>query len=424
MSATIIKSDSHGITVQVFIPIPEGKGNLGMLERENLIQQGVNQAGLIATEYALSQFDTDGSPIMIEDKKHTSKGSVSKAYQTPYGEIVLCRHVYQSNLGGCTFCPLDNDARIITSSTPKLAKMVSSKYSESAANHVQKDLESNHGRHLSKQYIQSLSQSIGNLIAEKKNWSYSIDVPQEDVSTIGISLDGACMLLCNDGYRQAMVGSISLYDSVGERLYTRYTALPPEHGKAQFHQAFGREIKHIQKLYPEAHYVGIADGASDNWTFLQPYVEEQILDFFHASEYLSKASKAAFKQSFQTSQWLEKVCHTLKHSEDGATLVLKELKSLLNKRMKDEKREVVESAITYFTNHLHQMDYYKYQQHHYPIGSGVIEAACKVIVKQRLCNSGMKWTDSGARTVLALRCFNKSDGMWEQFWNKRDKYGK
>jgi hypothetical protein len=88
------------------------------------------------------------------------------------------------------------------------------------------------------------------------------------------------------------------------------------------------------------------------------------------------------------------------------------------------KKEIIQSAITYFTNHLHQMNYRKYLQNNWPIGSGVIEAACKVIVKQRLCNSGMKWTDYGAKTVLALRCFNKSDGMWEQFWNKVNRYGK
>ena len=104
--------------------------------------------------------------------------------------------------------------------------------------------------------------------------------------------------------------------------------------------------------------------------------------------------------------------------------VLKEFEALLKKRMTDKKKEIVKSAITYFTNHLHQMDYHDYKKKHYPIGSGVIEAACKVIIKQRLCNSGMRWTDNGARTVLALRCFNKSDGMWEQFWNKINRYGK
>ena len=424
MSATIIKTEKKGITVQVYIPIPEGKENMSMLEREELIQQGINQAGQLATEYTLSQFDTDGTPITVKEKKHTSKGQVSKAYQTPYGEVVVCRHVYQTNEGGCTFCPLDNDARIITSATPKLAKMVSSKYSESGATHVQKDLEANHGRHLSKQYIQSLSQSIGSLIAEKKNWSYDIDVSATHVKTISISLDGACMLLCNDGYRQAMVGSISLYYFGGERLYTRYTALPPEYGKEQFYKAFDHEIKNVRKLYPDADYVGVADGAADNWTFLQSRVGEQILDFFHASEYLTKASKAAFKRPEQASQWLQKACHTLKEMEGGAVLVLIQMKEFLNRKITDDKKEMIQSSITYFTNHLHQMNYCKYLQNNWPIGSGVIEAACKVIIKQRLCNSGMKWTDKGARTVLALRCFNKSDGMWEQFWNKVNRYGK
>ena len=407
MSATIIKAERKGITVQLFIPIPEGKENMSMLEREELIRQGVNQAGQLATEYALSQFDTDGTPITVKGKKHTTKGQVSKAYQTPYGEVVLCRHVYQTNEGGCTFCPLDNDARIITGATPKLSKMVSSKYSESGATHVQKDLETNHGRHLSKHYIQSLSRSIGSLIAEKKNWNYDIDVSGDHVKTVSISLDGTCMLLCNDGYRQAMVGSISLYYFGGERLYTRYTALPPEYGKEQFYKAFDHEIKSVHKLYPNAGYVGVADGAADNWTFLQSRVDEQILDFFHASEYLSKASKAAFKHPDQANGWFQKACHTLKEEKDGAELVLRQMQAFKNGKIKEDKKEIIQSSITYFTNHRHQMNYWKYKQNNWPIGSGVIEAACKVIIKQRLCNSSMKWTDNGARIVMALRCFNK-----------------
>jgi hypothetical protein len=234
MPATIIKTEAKGITVQLFIPIPSGKSTTGILERENLIQQSVNLAGQLATQYALSQFDTDGSPITVNGKKQTSKGQVSKAYQTPYGEITLYRHVYQTNEGGCTFCPLDNDARIITGSTPKLARMIGSKYSESCAGWVQKDMEDNHGRHLSKQFIQSLCSSTGDLIAKKRNWNYAIDISGESVSTIGVSLDATCMLFCDGDYRRAMVGSISLYDSQGERLHTRYFALSPECGEEQF----------------------------------------------------------------------------------------------------------------------------------------------------------------------------------------------
>jgi hypothetical protein len=423
MPATIIRSDSNGVLLKIETEIflPKGKG---MLEVEELIQSSVHNVGLMVTECAFWEFDTDGSPITIEGKKYTSKGQVPKAYQTPYGEITIARHVYQSNQGGSTYCPLDDAARIITGSTPKLAKMVSSKYGESGSRQVQKDLNDNHGRYLSCSYIQDISQSVGSLIGEKKKWKYTTDVPEASVSTVGVSVDGTCMLLCGDGWRVAMVGSLSLYDSGGERLYTRYTALPPEYGKEGFHQSFEHEIKQIRKLYPNADYVGIADGAADNWTFLQSHAEEQILDFYHACEYLSKASKAAFKRPFEEKAWYDKHRQMLKKEEKGAGLVLKELESLLDKRLKESKKEEIRKSITYFRNHQHQMDYCSYRKKKWPIGSGVVEAACKVIIKQRLCNSGMRWTDSGAKTVLAIRCFNKSDGMWDQFWNKINRYGK
>jgi hypothetical protein len=93
----------------------------------------------------------------------------------------------------------------------------------------------------------------------------------------------------------------------------------------------------------------------------------------------------------------------------------------LNKRISDVKKEKIRAAITYFSNHWEQMDYRGFKKNNLPIGSGVIEAACKVIIKQRLCAAGMKWTDKGAKTVLMLRCLNESDTMWEQFWDKKCK---
>jgi hypothetical protein len=58
-----------------------------------------------------------------------------------------------------------------------------------------------------------------------------------------------------------------------------------------------------------------------------------------------------------------------------------------------------------------------------PIGSGVTEAACKVLVKQRLCGSGMRWTESGAAAVLAVRCLTYTAGRWSQFWGRIDRDG-
>jgi len=417
MEAEIIKADSKSITIQVTIPISKE-----MLSTEEAIQSGVNHAGKLATQYALSQFDTDGSPIQVETKKYTSKGQLSKTYQCPFGEFELCRHVYQSNEGGITYCPLDNDARILVFSTPKFAKMVSHKYSQIGSLHVQRDLKENHGRSISRTYIQDISRAVGD-VALTKSWKYVTGIASEEVSNIGISLDGTCMLLRQDGWRQAMVGSISLYNEEGERIHTTYIAQAPEYGKETFYGDFTKAIESIKKTYEGKQCIGVADGAADNWKFLQSFVQIQVLDFFHATEYLALVSKAAFKRKNEGKEWLTQSCHTLKHEKDGAEILLKEMTTFMKKKISRAKKENIDQSITYFTNHLEQMNYSSYLSQNIPIGSGVIEAACKVIIKQRMCNSGMRWTEDGAKNILVLRCFNETDGKWIQFWNKISKMG-
>jgi hypothetical protein len=61
---------------------------------------------------------------------------------------------------------------------------------------------------------------------------------------------------------------------------------------------------------------------------------------------------------------------------------------------------------TYFRNHHHQMHYVEAMSANLPIGSGITEAACKVIIKARLCCSDMKWKDKGASVVLSLRALS------------------
>ena len=421
MEMEIIKTSSESVTFQLHmeVTIPLKKG---MLDMEDAIQQAVNEAGVKCTEYALSQFDTDGKPIVVEDRKYTSKGKLSKTYQCPFGEFNLFRHVYQSNAGGSTYCPLDNDARIIVYSTPKFAKMASMKYSQSSAKHVQRDLKENHGRHISHTYIQNISKAVSE-VATSKSWKYSTGIPASDVLYIVISLDGTCMLLREDGWRQAMVGSISLYNHEGERIHTAYLAQSPEYGKETFYRDLKQEIEATKKAYPDKKCIGIADGAADNWKFLESFADVEVLDFFHASEYLTKVSKALFTNRDEGGEWLKQVCHILKHETNGAELLLKGMQVRMKKIKNKAKKEEIEKSITYFTNHLQQMDYSEYLSRKIPIGSGVIEAACKVIIKQRMCSSGMRWNDEGAKSVLVLRCFNETDGKWKQFWDKIAKMG-
>ena len=304
----------------------------------------------------------------------------------------------------------------------KIDVTIGNKYSQSDSRQVQKDLKDNHCRAISHTYIQNINDAIGE-VACRSVWRYIPAVSPSEVSSVGFSLDCACMLLRDDGWRQAMVGSISLYDNEGERLHTTYLAQSPEHGKEKFLRNYEIEIAATKKRYQGKTYIGVADGAADNWTFLEKHTSKQVLDFYHATEYLAKVSNAAFRRKFEAKDWLKQSCHTLKHEIDGAKTLLKEMKTMLKKKITDKKKEEIRTAITYFTNHIHQMDYSTYLAEKIPIGSGVVEAACKVIVKQRMCNSGMRWSEEGAKNVLMLRCFNETDDKWKQFWDKIVKMG-
>lgn len=69
------------------------------------------------------------------------------------------------------------------------------------------------------------------------------------------------------------------------------------------------------------------------------------------------------------------------------------------------------------------MDYARCLAEHWPLGSGVTEAACKTLVKQRLCQSGMRWKEAGAGIILSLRALVLTKSRWQQFWDKIDQYG-
>jgi hypothetical protein len=66
------------------------------------------------------------------------------------------------------------------------------------------------------------------------------------------------MLLCEEGWREAMVGTIALYDATGERQHTIYIGATPEYGKARFLERLEREITRTKTRSPQATYVGIA----------------------------------------------------------------------------------------------------------------------------------------------------------------------
>jgi len=232
----------------------------------------------------------------------------------------------------------------------------------------------------------------------------------------------------DEGFREAMVGSISLYDGDGKRQHTIYLGEAPEYGKASFKQRYEHEIGRVKATYPNALYLGIADGAKDNWTFLTPHTSRQLLDFYHATEYLAQASEAVYPQKTgkaKRQQWLSTRCSQLKHEENAAQTILDELTAIITTQLSVSVKADLAAAITYFSNNIAQgrMNYAQHLNDKLPIGSGVIEAACKTLVKQRLCGSGMRWKTRGAKIVISLRALVQTKNRWQQFWDKINQLG-
>jgi hypothetical protein len=421
MSAKLLSVSGQEVKIEVTIELDRS-----MLKTEERIQKSLNEAGCLASMEALNYFDTDGSPIEVGGELWRTKGQQPKAYQTPYGEVSIDRHVYQRSGGGKTYCPLEREARIVVTSTPRFAKQVSSKMASGPAREVQRDWLDNHGRSVAVSYLQRLSEAVASVAqAKEEAWSYAPPPLESAVSTVSIGLDGTCMLLCEDGWREAMAGTVSLYDTEGERQHTIYIGATPEYGKSRFLERLEREVQRTKQAYPGATYVGIADGAEANWRFLEQHTRVQILDFYHAVGYLGAAASAAHPHdTAQRELWLSERCHQLKHAPGAAETLYREMVQLQKRSgLTKTVREQLDAAVTYYYNHKHQMNYAQYRENHYPIGSGVTEAACKTLVKQRLCNSGMRWKEKGAAMILSLRALVLTPTRWTQFWNKLDQYG-
>jgi len=424
MSAAIINRNEKSFTVQVEIPYSNS-----MLDGEEHLQRGLNEAGSLGTKEVLSQFNTDGSIIEIGGVKLYPHGEREpKEFQSPYGPVVVDRYVYQSSEGGKRFVPLDQDARIVGTSTPKFAKMVSSKYACDGAPGVQRDLHDNHGRPVALSFIKNVSDLVGTIaIAKEAAWSYKLPEFSKAVQSISVGLDGTCLNMMEDGWREAMCGTIAFFDKSGDRLHTIYSAAPPEYGKAKFLEKFGAEVDNVIELFPNKPIVGLADGAASNWGFLGERTDILTVDFWHMSEYLAKAANAMFPGKSNTQQryeWLDRACHKAKHNFGAISRILGELKEFASsKRMRVDNKKQLNTVITYLTNHKAKMQYHKNIDQNLPIGSGVTEAACKAIVKNRMCKGAARWKQDGAEVVLTIRSIHMTSERWEQFWGKYSQYG-
>ena len=122
-------------------------------------------------------------------------------------------------------------------------------------------------------------------------------------------------------WREAMVGTLGFYNAAGERLHTVYTAATPEYGKMTFLQRFDREVDRARAACPDARYVGLADGAKDNWIHLDLTTQVQVVDFYHVTTIPLGGGRGVVPLARSAAvAWFEEWCHRLKHEPGAAAL--------------------------------------------------------------------------------------------------------
>lgn len=420
------RTEADGGTVMTFsVRIPSREKIGGPREAEMAVQQALHKAGGQIMETVLARYDTDGEPIERSGVWYTSKGRQEETYQSVFAPCTVMRHVYQNGEGGKTWCPLEERARIIENATCQFAAIIAAKYSALSGRGTVRDLERSLQRRVSLARVQTVAGHLGEVAVRKEpHWAYAVDTPREQVEAFAMGIDGTCVAICEEGYKQVMAGTIALLDGKGERLETIYVANAPEEGKATFLARMEREVERLKAWDPEAPWQGVCDGAPDLQAWLEKHCDMVTLDFYHVSEYVSAASAAFGEDAAAHQAWLRETLHDLKHGDRAAEKLLRRLR----KRLRDPElpaalRGEVEKARHYIETNLDRMDYAALRGAGLLIGSGITEAACKHIVKERVCGSGMRWKRKALQSVLSLRALTESSSRWEQFWSRIERFG-
>jgi hypothetical protein len=167
-------------------------------------------------------------------------------------------------------------------------------------------------------------------------------------------------------------------------------------------------------LYEEL--VFVCDGAVWIWKLITHYFPDavQIVDWYHASEYLPPVAEAAFGcETPEYETWLQQARTQL--WEGQIDDLIRDCQLLA---AKPAAAQAAHRAVTYFTNNQQRMDYARFRQQGYFIGSGTVESAGKQIATLRLKRAGARWTETGAVQTAKARAAWLS-GDWEQLATAR-----
>jgi len=199
-----------------------------------------------------------------------------------------------------------------------------------------------------------------------------------------------------------------------------------DHASASFVGAIETAEQFQWRIYAEAvrrglfaaqRVVCLTDGAEWIRNTVQTHFSgaQHIVDLYHAREHLVDLCKLLFARDLrQLNLYKDRWWDLL--DEGNIERIIDEAQAHLPRGGPDAKE--ARTAIAYFDTNKERMRYQHYFEQGLFVGSGVIEAACRTVVGQRMKHSGMEWTVRGANAIAALRCVIQSN-RFEEFWEQR-----
>jgi hypothetical protein len=165
------------------------------------------------------------------------------------------------------------------------------------------------------------------------------------------------------------------------------------------------------------HRVALTDGAEALQAQMTAHLPGYtlVLDLIHASEYLWDAANALLGERHpERTAWMRRHLAPLLAGQ-GATVIAALEHAAVDPTLPAAPRQALLRAAGYYRRNLPYMRYDEYLARGWPIGTGVVEGACGHLVKDRMQQAGMRWTQPGAQALLDLRAV-RLNGDWDAYW--------
>lgn len=423
-------------------------GAMGVMKKMMGFMQQVCGAGFRAW---VEQADVAEDTLVRDGQTLRFQCASPKEFVTPCGPITVVRRLFQADRGGPVHVPIDEAWGMVGQfATPEVREAAVYLMALVPAAEAEDILRKTALFTLSNTTLKKLAAEFGEWIDERESLVAEVRAAETlpvETKVLCASLDGTNVRLNEPGaklgrrpvgatdepekssFKNAMVGTVSFYGAVPpdedapEHLQTRYTSHMPEAHFPTFRAKFEAERHDAHaRCGPEVTRVLTLDASTVLWNYLESeplYADfEKIVDFPHGVEHLALAAEALFGQGTAPAQaWLSRHRRTLLDHDDGPRRVIAAMAHAKRQRKLTKWAPAeLSKQRTYFHNNRARMTYADFRARGLPIGSGPVEAAGKMLVKVRLCRSGMRWTRTGGQHILAARTLIKSN-RWNAIWS-------